>query len=186
VKLWPLGVAALLGLGAGFLLFRCKPDPMAQFRADSLATARQHLLAGDVWRAHSDSVAQDSIAKLTAHARSAATKVTQLQKRADSLTAVLRTVGISPDVQAILAVKDSALSQEMGIVENLKVSVTLLSTRLAAADSAVFSWRTLQEGTALQLQDALKRGSGPRCIIGPGATIGWRGYAVGLSVTCRL
>jgi len=188
VKLWPLGVAALLGLIGGWALFRCTSDPFAQERADSLAAVRQHLVAAEVARARDDSTARDSIATLDAERRQLAASADRLSRRADSLAADLRAVlgGVRrADFDSIIALKDSVTTLQSAQIASLTAALGLATRHWQVADSAAWSWRTLQEGTALQLREALKRGN-PRCIIGPSATVGFHGYALGAGVTCRV
>jgi hypothetical protein len=188
VKYWPLGVAALLGLIAGWAVFHPRTDPLAQERADSLAAARQHLVAAEVARARDDSTARDSISRLRNAVGRASLVASRLSRRADSLAADLRSVlgGVRlAAFDSLMAVTDSVHKADSAQITSLQSALAIAERRWYIADSAAVQWRTLQEGTALQLRDALKRGN-PRCILGPSATVGLHGYALGAGVTCRI
>ena len=184
MKSWErLAIYAVLGL-VGLLLLRAhdasvRAQALAEQRADSLAAIRQHMVANEVIRSRDDSAARDSIARLVTRTRQLARSADVLSHRADSLVAL-------DSLRPALAVKDSVIFVQSEEIEHLKTEVFLTGQRWRAADSAAFQWRTLAEGTALQLRDALKR-SNPRfaCVAGAGIASGLHTGA-GLAVACGL
>lgn len=168
-------------------MFRCTPDPFAQAQADSLATARQHLVALQVILA-ADSQARDSAARVNARNAVVAAQAKRQSSRADSLASELRAVlgGIRrADFDTILALKDSTINELTGQNTSLAAIVTLLDTRLAVADSGLAARDALLDAYKTQLTDALKRGTSKfACVGGLSVAGGFGGTATGIGATC--
>jgi len=186
MKFWPLGVALLCFI-LGWVLHGTTVDPHALEQADSLAAARQHILALKVILA-ADSAARDSAAKVNARNAVLAATAKRQAARGDSIAGELRAVlgGVRrADFDAYVATRDSADANYQSQISSLQTIVTFLSVRLSVADSAVAARDKLLDAYKVQLDAALKRGS-PRCLLGPGATVGIHGWALGAGITCRV
>lgn len=158
-----------------------RAQALAEQRADSLATARQHLVAADSLRLHADSMARDNVTKLGTLVTKLGTRATVANVRADSLA------GIAHDSGAAYVALKAVVAAQQDQIDALEKSVAIFHALFHSADSSATAWRNLANAATAQLTASLKRAA-PRlaCVGGAGVTAGLGGSAVGLGVTCGL